>query len=226
MDKINKKELTIKLVRDFCLKKIYLDEDKRQIITTFASDIYGKDLKGLYDINECIVDSNNSYESINISYVHENDKYMIVLDGNIITLKLEQIKEIIRGLIDILDDTLPLGTVVKLKAEYIQKAANSKEIQNAEFVIVNRFVFRNGVKSYFPYAGIVYPIGFVGNADAFQFTTSLIEEIVHRGYSDEKDYAYTYLIKNELIVEKNMHSFGFASKDEMEEYRKMDKGDK
>ena len=86
--------------------------------------------------------------------------------------------------------------------EYIKKAINNSEIEKAEFVIVNRFVFHNEGEIYLPYSGIVYPVGFVKSAEAFHFTPSLIEEGVHRGYSDEKDYAYTYLIKNELIVEK------------------------
>ena len=219
----NKKHLTMQLVEDFCINKKYLDEEYKKIICNFSSDIYNKNIKELYDINECIVENRKLYEGINISYVQQNDQYMIIIDGSIIELKLEQIKEIIRGLIDILDDTLPLGTVVKLKKEYMKKIIKNKEIKDAEFVIVNRFVFHNEVKIFLPYVGIVYPVGFIESAEAFHFTPSLIEEVVHRGYSDEKDYAYTYLIKKELIVEKNMHSFGFASQEEIEKYKEISK---
>lgn len=176
-----------------------------------------------YDINKYIVENKKTFEGMNISYVCKDDKYMFVVAGNILSLKLKEIKEVVRGLIDILDDTLPLGTVVKLKKEYMKKIIKNKEIKDAEFVIVNRFVFHNEVKIFLPYAGIVYPVGFIESAEAFHFTPSLIEEVVHRGYSDEKDYAYTYLIKKELIVEKNMHSFGFASQEEIEKYKEISK---
>lgn len=222
-DKINRKELTTKLVSDFLIQREYLDSEMRKNLIDYSLEIYNKDLKELYDINRRIVENKESYEGNSISYVNQKGKYLFIVDGSIIELQLAEIKEIVRGLIDILEDTLPLGSVVKLKDEYIKKAFNNTDIKDAEFVIVNRFVFENDAKIFMPYSGIVYPVGFGGDAKAFHFTSSLIDKVIHRGYFDDKEEAYIYLVKNELIVEKNMHSFGFATDDEMQKFNEMRK---
>lgn len=225
MEKTNKRQLTIGLIKSFTQGLEYLNEDDKKAVNKLGFKLYGGDLKELYDINECIVKENVSYESRDVSYKKDGDKHNLIIKDNIIELKYEEIKEVIAGLIDILDDILPLGSVVKLKKEYLHKFLNNNEVEEAEIVIVNRFIFKNGIRAYFPYAGVVYPIGFVGSADAIQFSSALIEEVIHRGFADEKDEIYTFLLKNELIIDKKMHSFGFASKEEREKYNKIIKGD-
>ncbi|MBU3102327.1 DUF4176 domain-containing protein [Clostridium sp. DSM 17811] len=51
------------------------------------------------------------------------------------------------------------------------------------------------IKKYFQYAGVVYPLGMVDAGKAIQFTSELIEKVVHVGYSDEQEEAYVYLLK-------------------------------
>lgn len=225
MESINKRQFTIDLLKRFTLNLEYLTNDDKNNINKLGINLYGGDLNELYSINECLVNDKEYYESKLVSFSKEDDIYKLTIKDYSISLIYSQIKEIITGLIDILDDILPLGTVVKLKKEYLHKFINNNEIEEAEVVIVNRFIFKNGINAYFPYAGVVYPIGFVGNSNAIQFSSALIDEVVHRGYSDEKDEVYTYLLKNELILDKKMHSFGFASKEEREKYNELIKGE-
>lgn len=225
MEDINKRQFTIDLLKRFTLNLDYLTDDDKKNINKLGINLYGGDLNELYAINECIVTGETTFESRLVTYKKEEDVHKLIIKDYTINLKLSEIKEIIIGLIDILDDILPLGTVVKLKKEYMHKFLNNNEIEEAEVVIVNRFIFKNGINAYFPYAGVVYPIGFVGNSNAIQFSSALIDEVVHRGYSDEKDEVYTFLLKNELILDKRMHSFGFASEEEREKYNELIKGE-
>lgn len=221
MESINNRQLTVDLLKNFTKKLEYLSDDDRIVINKLGLKLFGSDLSELYNINECIVNGQKSCEGREVSYKNSDNIHNLIIKDNVLQLQLHEIREIIVGLIDILDEILPLGTVVKLKKEYIKKLLNNSEIENAEVVIVNRFIFNNGVKAYFPYAGVVYPLGFVGNSNAIQFSSALIDEVVHRGYSDEKDEVFTFLLKRELIIDKNMHSFGFASEEEREAYNKI-----
>lgn len=225
MEGINKRKLNIDLLKKFTLNLDYLTDNDKKNINMLGINLYGSDLNELYAIHECIVKGETTFESRLVTYKNEEDVHKLIIKDHTINLKLSEIKEIIIGLIDILDEILPLGTVVKLKKEYMHKFLNNNEIEEAEVVIVNRFIFKNGINAYFPYAGVVYPIGFVGNANAIQFSSALIDEVIHRGYSDEKDEVYTFLLKNELILDKRMHSFGFASEEEREKYNELIKGE-
>ncbi|MBE6047605.1 MAG: DUF4176 domain-containing protein [Clostridium sp.] len=225
MEGINKKQLVIDLLKRFTSNLNYLEEDDKKSINKLGVNLYGGDLKQLYEINECLVNGTEDYKDRLVSYKKENDKYKLIIKDYILELSFEEIKEIVIGLIDILDDILPLGTVVKLKKEYIHKFLNNNEIEEAEVVIVNRFIFKNEINAYFPYAGVIYPLGFVGSSNAIQFSSALIDDVIHRGYSDEKDDVYTFLLKNELIIDKKMHSFGFASEEERNKYNELIKGE-
>lgn len=129
-----------------------------------------------------------------------------------------QIREIISGMIDILEKIYPLGTLVGLKKQYLEKIVSQDKIENARVVIVNRFIFHNDIKTYFQYTGVVYPLGMFEKGKVIQFTSALIEKVVHAGYSDEQEDAYVYLMKRELILEKKMHSFGFSTEEERKGY--------
>lgn len=129
-----------------------------------------------------------------------------------------EIKEIITGLIDILEKIYPLGTMVELKKEYLEKIESKEKIEKVRIVIVNRYMFHNDLNTYFQYAGVVYPLGMFEKRKVIQFTSALIDKVVHEGYSDKQEDAYVYLMKKELIVEKKMHSFGFATEEERHNY--------
>ena len=80
--------------------------------------------------------------------------------------------------------------------------------------------FFNGINSYFQYAGAIYPVGLVGDGRTIHFSTALIDKVLKEGYSDEQEEAYIYVVKEELLIDKNMNSFGFAPKEDLEEYKR------
>ncbi len=130
-----------------------------------------------------------------------------------------ELREIIAGMIDILEEVLPLGTVVDLKKRYLQKHIPASDIENIKIVITQRFLYHENDRTYFPYAGSIYPVGMLDKNEIIHFTPAMIETVVHRGYSDRQDRAYAYRMKQELILEKGMHSYGFSTEEERDKLR-------
>jgi len=116
---------------------------------------------------------------------------------------------------------LPLGSVVDLKKSAYAKTPRINEIDELRMVIAYRFLGREEDSHYFPYAGVVYPTGMLGQKEVLYFTRPLIENVVREGYHDEKEDAYVYLMKQELVVEKGKNSFGYAKPEEIESFNKM-----
>ena len=218
---VDDKELTNKLLIKWLDKLAYLSDIKRRSIYNMASNYYNN-TSFLLKINTAIVNeekycSDNDVVS-SVIYEKENDKHILSYNDEKMEFTYIQIKEIISGMIDLLEKIHPLGTVVQLKNQFLKNIIADNKIENARFVIINRFMFHNEIKTYFQYAGVVYPLGMVGDGKAIQFTTELIEKVIHEGYSDEQEEAYVYLLKKELVIEKKMHSFGFSTKDEREDF--------
>ena len=119
-------------------------------------------------------------------------------------------------IIDALDETLPLGSVVDLKKEYLKDNLPVDEIDNVRIVITYRFLHNPKDQFYFPYAGVVYPIGSLGQDRMLHFTSPFIARVVHKGFSDGQDEAFVSAMKQELLCNRRLHSFSFATKDEVE----------
>lgn len=103
---------------------------------------------------------------------------------------------------------LPLGTLVKLKKEFFHKICDVSKLDCFRVVITHRFI-REGEDSYYTYGGVVYPVANFNGNEILKFTPSLIEKILHKGYQDEQDEVYSYLMKKELVLEKGIHLTGF-----------------
>ena len=208
------------LLNQWFNKISYIDKEKREFLLEFANEYLNRNIQELYDINKAINNKLDIYKDdiVTLIYKTREESYIFEINNNSCKFEYFQAKEVVRGIIDIIEDILPLGTVVNLKKECLDKLLKGKNIEKAEIVIVNRFIFQNGVDSYFHYAGVVYPLGFINNANTIHFTSNLIEDVVHKGYSDEKEDAYIYMVKRELIIERGMKSFSFASKEEGNEY--------
>jgi hypothetical protein len=116
-------------------------------------------------------------------------------------------------MIDILEEILPIGSVVDLNKEYLGERFRTKEVLNIRMVITQRFTYKKGDTAYFPYVGVVYPVGMLSDTRAAQFTSTLISNVVFKGFSDVVEEAYVYAMKEELILRKGMHSWGFLLKD-------------
>jgi|GEM_PF-1122683 len=219
MNDLNINKLTEKLIIEWLNKLRYLSDIKRQKLYNLVKNYYN-DVSFLLKINNAIINEEKFCEDQvnNVIYESEKDKHILIYKNDRMEFTYFQIKEIISGMSDILEKIYPLGTVVELKKQYLEKIVSENKIESARVVIVNRFIFHNETKTYFQYAGVVYPLGMFENGKAIQFTSQLIEKVVYIGYSDEQEEAYVYLLKKELIIEKKMHSFGFSTKAERENF--------
>lgn len=179
------------------------------------------DIGTLYSINKALVKIQESFtdEDKNIELKIEDDKCILVFDNEKIELEIVRLREVIIGMIDILEKILPLGTVVDLKKKYLSKHIRVNDVENIRIVITHRFLYHEDDTTYFPYAGVVYPIGMFDKMEIIHFTPALIEKIVHTGFSDIQDEAYVYMMKEELILEKGMHSYGFSTEEERDKLK-------
>lgn len=158
--RINNKELTEELLKEWLGRLDYLDEEKREELLKIAFNYYGGDLSALFEINKVLTKHKDRYieSKNNLTYKQSEDKHLLIYQGKTMEFTYEEIKEIIHGIIDILDEIHPLGIVVELKRQYLKKILGKQEIEEAQVVIISRFLFQKEVKSYFQYAGVVYPL--------------------------------------------------------------------
>jgi hypothetical protein len=113
--------------------------------------------------------------------------------------------------IDLMREVLPLGTVVELDPRFFKLGESASE--PIKVVITGRFIFPENYRSYFPYAGVVYPFGEMNKGNTIHFTYPLIKEVVHMGYKDEMEESFEYLMKEELILDKGIMSIEFSDDD-------------
>ena len=113
--------------------------------------------------------------------------------------------------IDLMGEVLPLGTVVELDPRYFKPGESASE--PIKVVITGRFIFPENYRSYFPYAGVVYPFGETNKGNTIHFTSPLIQKVVHMGYQDEMEESFEYLMKEELILDKGITSIEFSDED-------------
>lgn len=146
-----------------------------------------------------------------ISYMRHDTLHTITFLNKKFVLDEDSFSRLLSNTIEILRETLPLGTAVELDPDYFKLDSQSES--PAKIVITGRFVAPANFNSYFPYAGVVYPIGEIKPDTTIHFTAPLIRQVVHMGFKDEVDDAYELLMKQEFIVEKNMNSIAFSETD-------------
>jgi len=135
-----------------------------------------------------------------------------------------EIRTLLEAMIGIFEEVLPLGSVVDLRKEYLKGTIPSEDVERVRVVIVKRYVKESPEGFYYPYAGTIYPTGIPGTETLLLFTPAMIEQVVSRGYSDEQEEAYLYLMKRELFLERKLRSIGFGNKEEREQYYRYRKG--
>lgn len=189
--------------------------------------IYRNELTFLYSINATII--NGKEEIIDskkgVRYKKSDKGCTITIKDKEMEFSTKDAKSIISGLINICEDILPVGSVVKLKNNYLKNFIQNSGLQDVEVVIISKYIFLNSLKTYYEYGAVAYPVGKIGKEKCIYFTSALIDEVLFRGYETEKDNVYNYLMKNELIVQKEMRSIGFVSEDVRDEFlKKMKEG--
>lgn len=150
----------------------------------------------------------------------EDDTWTLAISEKEISLSFEDMKDLLSGMIDLQEEIYPLGSVVALNKDFM--ARNIPEIGKLDsfrVVITHRFLSYIDT-AYYQYAGVIYPFGMLGRPEVLHFSSAMINEVVHKGFSDEVEEEYVFRMKNELLVERGMHSAGFATKKEFEEIDK------
>ncbi|MEI3614504.1 DUF4176 domain-containing protein [Pseudogracilibacillus sp. SO30301A] len=146
-----------------------------------------------------------------ITYHNDGTAHSIAFSTKQFELPEDVFVELLSFVIEITREVLPLGTVVELNPTYFKPSEQSEE--PTRVVITERFIAPTGYNSYFPYGGIIYPIGEMTKEAKVYFTKPLIKQVVHRGFADNIEDAFVYLMKEEFIVDKNLNSIEFSQDD-------------
>lgn len=198
----------------FVDKKLSELEIEKEFLNCFI-ELAENNLSTLKDILKYIKTKKTYVNLISdLEITFTENKVSVNSNGNKLNISIEKLKNLIVSIIDLFEVIYPLGTVVNLKTEYLNQLTNGKEIEEATFVITSRYVYTDDVKTYFQYGGIPYPVGTLGLNKVFYFTSDLIKEVLALGYSDNREEAYIYMMKKELLLDENYISIGYAQEEE------------
>ncbi|WP_283152627.1 DUF4176 domain-containing protein [Guptibacillus hwajinpoensis] len=150
-------------------------------------------------------------QGIDIFYRKEQEVHTISFLDKRFSLDAASYVSFLTYSIDLMREVLPLGTVVELDPRYFKPGESATE--PIKVVITGRFILPKNYRSYFPYAGVVYPIGETNKGNTVHFTPPLIQKVVHMGYQDEIEESFDYLMKEELICDKGITSIEFSDDD-------------
>lgn len=211
----------LSLWREYMETTPYIQETDRDIMGQIAG-CYVEDPRFLFRVYEALVEQERFLEDEENEVRYERDgmEYILSINDETCVFGEDSFRHVLVSMLDLLDNTLPLGSVVDLKKEAYRGKANMEGISHIRMVITHRFLGREEDSHYFPYAGVVYPTGMLGRQEVLYFTSPLVEKVVKEGYRDEEEDAYVYLMKQELVIEKGKSSFGYATKEDIETFNK------
>jgi len=205
------------MAKEYISQLIELDDDVIKWL-----DKYSDNQEKLHEVYYWVVRKDvEVYEDkeSEVKYGCDNKKVTVSNEDFEFECEEEVFKDLVSGVVDILMELLPLGTVVDLKKEHFAEYFPVNEIDNLRFVVESRYSYVEKSNLFFPYGGIIYPIGRVIEQSVMYFTPPLIERVVYKGYVDEVEEAYEFEMKKELIVEKRKKSVGFGSDKEKFEFQ-------
>lgn len=193
---MNQREVNRKLLNQWIeMQKELTTEQKKTLEKWFAG--YGEKAEELYKIYKKILECNEA------EYI-----------GQGISLPNAKWRQLLSGAIELIQPILPLGSVVDLKKEKLQgKLPKLEQVERVRIVITQRFLSYTET-GYFTYAGVVYPLGNMQGNQIIHFNPLMIQGLVKKGYEDEQDAAYVYLMKQEYVLQKGMRNYEFASEEE------------
>ncbi|WLR42583.1 DUF4176 domain-containing protein [Bacillus carboniphilus] len=149
-------------------------------------------------------------QDIDLYYRIENGKHTIAFLDKKLAFDEAFYVQFLSYSIEIMREVLPLGSVVELDPRFFESESASSA---TKVVITKRFIAPKNFQSYFPYAGVVYPVGQIKKEAEISFTYPLIKRVIHHGFKDEQEEAFELLMKKELILEKSMRSIEFSHVD-------------
>ncbi|EBF5186511.1 DUF4176 domain-containing protein [Listeria monocytogenes] len=141
----------------------------------------------------------------------------IIDELSTVHLPISVAKQAIQMFCDYLYDYLPLGSVVILNKKYLGKAFEVDDIQEVRFVITQRFVCIPDTETFYPYGGVLYPIGHIEGERVLYFTPPLIEQVQFVGFQDVTDHAYLVEMKEALLQKRSYQSIAFIDSDKREQ---------
>lgn len=222
------RDYKLNLWKEFMELTGYINDRDKETMGKIAGT-YVDDVGFLFRVYEAFVENERFVEDEekNIRYEREGEEYILSYKGKECIFEKEDFKKVLSSMLDLLEDTLPLGTVVDLRKDTYKDVPQVQQVDHIRMVITYRFLGKDEDDYYFPYAGVVYPTGMLGRKEVLYFTRPLVDRVVKEGYRDEKEDAYVYLMKKELVIEKNKNSFGYAPKEKIDEFnQKVKKGER
>lgn len=172
---------------------------------------------------DCFLCMNGGKEKAEIEekqwYFYMDSQCHMDLEAEKIVLNSEDMRELLGKIIDIFEPVYPLGTVVELKEDFTRSLKLQSPDMKVKAVIVERFAATKDKQTYFPYVGVIYPVGTLGYGRFLHFTSALVDSVVQDGYRDEMEDAYVLLMKKELLLDHDAVSFGFLQREQAEGYR-------
>lgn len=199
---------------DILMKKYekaeFLLKDQKELLSEFFLKNQSE-ISRLYELIDIIEKKENVWEFNGLKYKFDNNVHIISIGFDDVKLSKDEIRELCISTLMVLEEILPLGTVVDLDKSSM--SSNLSNIDNFRIVIVDRFVSNSQVEGFFEYVGVVYPLGKPNKNAVISFSPHIIEKVVYKGYSDEVDEAFVKLMKIQLLIEKNYTSVSFLSED-------------
>lgn len=177
--------------------------------------LYKNQINRLYRIYDFLNSEEKEFIDNNIKFEKQDSNLCLNIKGKTMIISIKNFKNLLEGSIDILEDILPIGTIIELKNKFIKSLyKDTKFKENPKFIIIRRFLSKEGSLAYFPYAAVPYPTGELNDRNNIYLTSQAIEKVVYKGFSDEKDLAFICVMKSEMIFRKNMKSISFSSEEE------------
>lgn len=194
-----------------------LSEEKRIPLKNLGNLLIKK-VSFLYEVYSSIGKAKESCkeQETGIMFEAEDDKYKLKRGETEVCMRKEEMKSVLRDMIGLFQEILPLGSVVDLKKEKLSETMDVSDVKQFRVIIIKRFI-GDEESVYYPYGAVLYPIGTAGAGRLISFTPALIDKIIFTGYSDEKEEAFIYQMKQELIITQRRKSAGFATKQELKE---------
>ena len=220
------KDYRLALWKEYLKKVDFISEREKENLDAIAK-MYFEDQSFLLEVYKAFAKDLDYLEDQenHVHYEKDGKDYILALENIETVFDKEHFAKVIAAMLDILEEMLPLGTVVDLDSEMMklvgekindEKAKEGEElidvdaVENFRMVITHRFLGSDG-KYYYPYAGVAYPMGMLGSSEVFYFTRAFVKDIVQKGYEDEVEYQFQYLMKRQIIVEQDMCTVGYTS---------------
>lgn len=206
-------ELTKSLLRDYMKNNQVLQKEQAGFLYEIAADSI-QDNTTLTQLYIAIRNQSDTFSDNTGRLQYKMKEGTVTLTYKNVKCNFEEtmLLNTISDLIELTEPILPLGSLVQLRKELFAGAVDISRLDTIRVVITHRFV-RENEETYYTYGGVVYPVANFNGKEILKFTPSLIEKTLHKGYQDEQEDAYIYLMKQEYILEKDIHMAGFREQE-------------